>query len=150
MQKEVKVRIIKHITFLEGELKDYDIFQTLTWKEYMIDRSKRRNVERWIENIINSSIDIAKIVLTSEAIPLSDTYKGIVASLSLVPDFAEKDMETLSNWVRLRNIISHEYLDIRWTSIKRFIAETKSLYEGFLIKVKGYIEKKEQENDLRI
>ena len=45
-----------------------------------------------------------------------------------------------------RNIISHEYLDILWSSIKRFITETETLYKDFLNKKKDYIEKKIEED----
>lgn len=145
MRKEVKFRLIKHIAFLENELKDYNIFESLSWKEYLEERSKRRDVERWIENIINSSVDMAKIILTSEGLAISDTYKEIVAALSLVPDFNKEDMEKLSKRVKLRNIISHEYLDIRWSSIRKFISETKPLYDDFLNNVRGYLEKKMKE-----
>jgi uncharacterized protein YutE (UPF0331/DUF86 family) len=140
LKKEVSFRLIRHLSFLENELKDYEKFRSLSWEEYNEDRSKRRDVERWVENIINSSIDIAKIILTSEEIPLPDTYKDIVKSLSLVIDF--KNIEKLSRLVSLRNIISHEYLDIRWSSIKRFISETEPLYKSFVNEVKLYLERK--------
>ena len=52
-----------------------------------------------------------------EALKLPDTYREIVASVSLVTGFMKEDMERLSAWVRLGNIISHEYLDIRWKII---------------------------------
>ena len=139
MKKEIKFRLIKHLTFLENELKDYETFETLSWKEYNGDRGKRRNVERWIENIINSSIDIAKLILTSEDRSLPDTYKDIVKNLSLVADFSEEDMGKLSRWVSLRNIISHEYLDIRWASIRKFISESKPFYKDFSKKVENYL-----------
>ena len=142
LKKEVKFRLIKHITFLENELKDYKVFESLSWKQYNEERSKRRDAERWIENIINSSVDISKIILTSEGLAVPDTYKDIVKNLSLVPDLGKADMEKLSGWVGLRNIISHEYLDIRWSSIKRFITETEALYKDFLDKTKAYLEKK--------
>ncbi|HLA38090.1 MAG TPA: HepT-like ribonuclease domain-containing protein [Candidatus Brocadiales bacterium] len=142
MKREVKFRLIKHITFLEKELEDYKIFQNLSWKEYSEERSKRRDVERWIENIINSSIDIARIILTSEGkTPLADTYKDIVRSLLVVPGFDEALMNNLSEWTPLRNVISHEYLDIRWSSIKKFISETEPLYKNFLGQVKKYLER---------
>jgi len=142
LKKEAIFRLIKHITFLENELKDYKTFESLSWEEYNNERSKRRDVERWIENIINSSVDIAKIILASEGLPLADTYKEMITALSLVSGFDKKDMDRLSRWVRLRNIISHEYLDIRWLSIKKFISESKPLYDDFLNKVRGYLEKK--------
>jgi uncharacterized protein YutE (UPF0331/DUF86 family) len=142
LKKETQVRLIKHITFLEKELEDWEIFKTLSWEEYHRDRSKRRDVERWIENIVNSSIDIAKNILVSENIPLPDTYKEIVISLSVDPGFVRENMERLSECVKLRNIISHEYLDIRWNSIKHFIEETEPVYRSFLEMVKIYIQKK--------
>ena len=142
MKEEAKVRLIKHIGFLEEELKDYVLFRQVTWKDYKANRSTRRDLERWIENIINSSIDIAKVILSSEEISLSDTYREVILSLSLVKGFDSKEAEELSKWVRFRNIISHEYLDIKWASIKRFIGETESLYKRFLNNVKEYVKKK--------
>lgn len=143
MKKEVKFRLIRHIAFLEKEIEDYGVFKNLAWKEYSEERDKRRNVERWIENIVNSSIDIARIILTSEGrIPLPDTYKEIVHSLSIIPNFDETCVDKLSRWIPLRNIISHEYLDVRWSSIKRFIEETEPLYRRFLEEVKKYLGKR--------
>ncbi|OGL45127.1 MAG: hypothetical protein A2W05_05150 [Candidatus Schekmanbacteria bacterium RBG_16_38_10] len=147
MKKEVKVRLIKHITFLENELKDYEVFKSLSWEEYNKERDKRRNVERWIENIINSSVDIAKIILASEGLLLPDTYKEIVVSLSLVSGFDKENMASLSEWVKLRNIISHEYLDIRWASIKNFIEKSKPLFKNFLDRVREYLERKLNEKE---
>ena len=142
MNKEPLFRLTKHITFFEAELKDYEKFESLSWNEYNQERSKRRDVERWIENIVNSSIDIAKIILSVEGITLADTYKETMVLLSLVPGFDKNEVESLSDWVKLRNIISHEYLDIRWSSIKKFVSETKPLYERFLNRLRKYIEVK--------
>lgn len=141
MEREVKIRLIKHITFLEDELRDYESFKSLSQDEYNKERDKRRNVERWIENIINSSIDIAKIILASEKILLPDTYRESIAMLSLVLNFDKETIEYLSEWMRLRNIISHEYLDIRWNSINRFIHEAVLIYMSFLEMTKEYISK---------
>lgn len=144
LRKELRFRLVKHMTFLENELKDYEIFRPLSWKEYNTERSKRRDVERWIENIINSSIDLAKIILTHEGLPLPDTYKATIAALSAISCFDEKNMEKLSRWVRLRNIISHEYLDIRWASVKRFVSESKPSYENFSKRVKKYLDERSE------
>lgn len=142
LKKEIQVRLIKHINFLEKELEDWESFKSLSWEEYNKDRGKRRNIERWIENVVNSSIDIAKIILVSENIPLPDTYKEIVASLSLSPGFDKDNTAHLSEWVKVRNIISHEYLDIRWNSIKKFIGETEPVYRNFLECVRNYLKEK--------
>ncbi len=142
MKKETLFRLAKHTAFLEDELKDYEKFKTISREEYASDRSKRRDVERWVENIINSSVDIAKIILASEGLPIADTYKEMVMSLSLVSHFDKVTAEKLSELVKLRNIITHEYLDIRWSSIKKFIEENESLYREFLITVQKYLKTK--------
>ncbi|MGR3317192.1 MAG: type VII toxin-antitoxin system HepT family RNase toxin [Candidatus Anammoxibacter sp.] len=147
MKKEFEYRLVRHLSFIENELKDNDVFLPLTWEEYNRDRSKRRDVERWIENIINSSIDIAKLILTLEGLTLPDTYKEMLTLLSTVSNFDKDKVEKLSKWVRLRNIISHEYLDIRWSSIKSFIRESKELYDNFLKSVNVYLELLIKENE---
>ena len=42
----------------------------------------------------------------------------------------------------LRNILAHEYLDVRWNSIERFISQSEPLYEKFINEVKEYLKKK--------
>lgn len=142
MREELKQRMLKHLNFLEFEMRDYSKFKKLTWTDYTTDVDKRRSVERWTENIINSSIDISKNILTLEGISLPDNYKEIVLLISLVKGLSFDKAELLSQWVKFRNIISHEYLDIRWSSIKRFITDTEPLYKDFLDKTKAYLEKK--------
>ncbi|MFQ5771173.1 MAG: DUF86 domain-containing protein, partial [bacterium] len=139
LKQQDKIRLIKHLKFISDELSDYAMFESLSWEEYRTNRSKRRDVERWIENIVISAIDIAKVILSSEGISLPDTYREIVASLSLVKDFTKKDMIELSKWVRLRNVITHEYLDLKWASINKFISETKPHYQTFLKRTKKYL-----------
>jgi uncharacterized protein YutE (UPF0331/DUF86 family) len=142
MKEEIKQRLLKHINFLEDEIRYYPKFRQLTGTTFREDNDQRRNVERWIENIINSSIDISKNILTLEEIRLPDTYKDIVLSISIVKELNIDSAESLAGWVRLRNIVAHEYLDIRWSSIKKFISETEPLFRNFLEKAKNYLEKK--------
>ena len=66
-------------------------------------------------------------------------YKDLVSAICPVPGFEKERIESLSEWVRLRNIIAHEYLDIRWGSTRRFVQETEVLYKNFLEGVKDYL-----------
>ena len=115
------------------------LFDNLTWEIYRTDRSRRRDVERWIENLVNSSIDISRLIITAEGIRLPETYRDTVFSLSLVRGFDRNSVETLSQLVRLRNIVAHEYLDIRWASIERFVRQAEFLYTRFLERVQEYV-----------
>lgn len=139
MEKEDKERLIRHIDFLERELKDFLQIKVLSWKEYQRDSVKRRNVERWIENIINSAIDISKVILAIENMLIPQTYREILHDLGATPYFNEEFSSKLSRWAKLRNIVAHEYLDIRWENIKEFINNAEPIFEKFVKVVKSQV-----------
>jgi uncharacterized protein YutE (UPF0331/DUF86 family) len=136
MRKEDRERVIKLLDYLESEVDDYPVFSNLSWETYHKDKEKRRNVERWIENIVMSSIDIAKVLLASENRPIPDSYKEILYHIGLVGDFGEEFGKKLSKWAGLRNIVVHEYLDIRWRNIKGFISESEPVYKQLIKGIK--------------
>jgi len=129
--KEHRYRLVRYSTFLEREVEDYVLFEGMAQDDYIQRRSKRRDVESWIENQINVTVDIAKVILNAEGLPVPDTYREIVASLAIFSAFKKETIEALSRWIRLRNIISHEFLDVKWDSIKKFILGGSALYNEF-------------------
>lgn len=136
MRKEDRERVIRLLDYLESEVDDYPVFSNLTWETYQKDKEKRRNVERWIENIVMSSIDITKILLASENRPIPDSYKEILFHTGLLGDFDEEFGKELSRWAGLGNIVVHEYLDIRWKNIKEFINESEPVYRQLIRGIK--------------
>lgn len=125
--------LIKLVNFIETELNDFNKYQDLTFETYTTNRVKKRSVERWVENIINASIDIAKILLASEKKQLPDTYGDILKLLIAMPNFNEEISNKLASFVGLRNILAHEYLDLRFKQIQEFLKEAKKIY-GYLVR----------------
>src|SRR3989338_10340981 len=125
-----KNRLINILDFLKSELKDYPKFADMNQLKYQSDTVLKRNVERWVENIINSSIDIAKILLASEKKKIPQTYREIMRELPLIKNFKFETAENLAIFAKLRNILAHEYLDIRFTQIKKFIQESEPAYQN--------------------
>ena len=136
MRKEDRERLIRILDYLESEVDDYPAFSNLTWETYQKDKEKRRNVERWIENILMSSIDIAKILLASENRPIPDSYKEILYHIGLIGDFDEEFGKKLSRWAGLRDIVVHEYLDIRWRNIIEFIKDSEPAFRELIKGIK--------------
>ena len=129
LSPEDKEQLENLIDFMEEELKSFEEFRGLNQSLYESDRGKKRNVEHWVEGIVLCSIDIAEIVLASEKIRLPEKYKEILKSLSLLKDFDKNAAEKLGRLAGLRNMITHEYLDIRWQQIEGFIKTSQPLYE---------------------
>ncbi len=136
LSSEARERLLRISDFLEAECEDFPKFKTLTWEEYQNNRSKRREVERWIENIVNASLDIAKILLASERKPIPQTYQEMLRNLAALEGFEASLAEGLSPWVKLRNILAHQYLDLRWEQIRRFIKDSPNAYSSLINRVK--------------
>jgi uncharacterized protein YutE (UPF0331/DUF86 family)/predicted nucleotidyltransferase len=137
LSEEDKVRLLARIDFLESQIKEFDRFRNLTFKEYQEDIDKRRIIERWAENIINATIDIAKIVLASERKRMPRTYEEAIQNFGILAGLSGKGAKRFSRFANLRNILAHEYLDILYSRIQGFIKEAPSLYK----KISNFLEK---------
>lgn len=133
---EIKERLI----FLEEQFKDIERFENLTTDYYRDDRNERRNVERWTENLVMASLDIAKIILASAKKEIPQSYKDILKTFFVLYISSDKSIaERFSDFAKLRNILAHEYLDIKWKRIQNFIKEAKKIYPNFIKATKKII-----------
>lgn len=121
LSNEQKESIIKRITFIVEELKDLSEYKDIDWQTYNEDRKRRKELERTIENIVNATIDVAKLLLAGEEIVIPDTYLQIFLKLKELNFVNEEDARSITKSIRLRNLLAHEYLDLRWTTVKEFI-----------------------------
>ncbi len=94
--------LVRYLDFLEAEMADFPKFSKIDWKKYNEDRDTRRNLERWIENIVNCSIDISKVLLLSEGRGIPTTYKEILKAIGAMPYFDEAFGNEISRWAGLR------------------------------------------------
>jgi len=136
---EDRERLIRYVDFMESELSDFPKFLKIDWKAYLEDKDLRRNLERWIENLVNCSIDIAKVILVAEDKRIPSTYKEILRELGATQYFDEEFGENLSQWSILRNILAYEYLDIRWNSIKKFVQSSEPIYRKLITEIKSFL-----------
>lgn len=132
-------RLLRTLDFLETELDDVKDFNGLSYDEYMKDSGKRRNVERWVENCVNASIDAGKILLASEKKHIPQTYRETIIRLKTLGNFSPDLLDRLAAHTRLRNILAHEYLDIKFPHIEKFIRTAEELYRDFIECVRRYI-----------
>jgi uncharacterized protein YutE (UPF0331/DUF86 family)/predicted nucleotidyltransferase len=138
LTKESKLHLIRNLRFLEKEWEDFDMLKKMSWPEYNTESNKRRTVERWVENLVISALDIAKIILASEKELIPESYKETLRTFGF-KYFDEEFGNKFSEFAKFRNIIVHEYLDIRWKQIKGFIKEAEILFPVFIQKTKGIL-----------
>jgi len=92
-----------------------------------------------IENIVNSLSDIGKIILAQTDIEMPDSYRGIFEKLGS-RGLIEAGLATrLADATRLRNILAHQYLDIKWKHIETFLAQGRSDALAFLERIEEWM-----------
>lgn len=134
---EQRTKLLERFQFLKIEMQEIEDFQKITFKEYEKNKNRRRNIERWTENILNATIDIAKIILASEKKEMPKSYEAALFDFALLAGFDKEQSEKFSRFAGLRNILAHEYLDILYKKIKNFIKESSPLYK----KIFNFLEK---------
>ena len=135
-----KSSIASRVSFLEVELQALLEFQKLDYRTYMEDRPVRRNVERIIENVVNALVDISKIVLSDKAAgEIPGTYTEVIIKLATLKIIDFELAEKLAGYIKLRNYLAHEYLDVRWDKIKNFLQEAAAPFNQFIEQVKKTI-----------
>ena len=113
-------RLERIVDFVTQEMQDRDAFLAVRLDRYRSDRDLQRNLDRWVEQLINAAIDTAKIVLASENRPVPQTYAQILGDLEAMDAFAPLN-RSLIPLAGLRNLMAHEYLDLRFDRVKEFV-----------------------------
>ena len=132
MDTDVKGSIVKRIEFARSELNDLSEYASMDYAAYGQDRVQRRNVERIVENIANAAFDIGKMILSTLDTPMPESYRGVFIRLGEIQLSDAQLVESLIAVSQLRNVLAHQYLDITWGYIKRFIAEDAKSLGRFL------------------
>lgn len=140
LSPEDRTRLVRRISFLREELAELPDFAQVGREEYADSRSRRREMERWAENVANATIDIAKIVLGSRPSPLPGSYREALHELGRMAALSEEDYGRLEGLVRLRNLLAHEYLDLLYGRIRFLIDELPPVFERLMIYVERIVE----------
>lgn len=140
LAKSQKESIIRRISFIEVELADLEESSALDYGTYQQDRVKRRNIERIAENITNAVIDIGKIVLAGEKVDIPQTYREVFTRLNELGILSENLAKKMGELSRTRNILAHQYLDLKWEKVKSFIEEAPWAVKEFIFSVNHLLE----------
>ncbi|MEP9411513.1 MAG: DUF86 domain-containing protein [Candidatus Brocadia sp.] len=136
-----KLKLVPHINYLEKELQFLPKYKNeVDWKVYQSVREKRLEIERWVECLINATLDISKMFLTINGEEIPETSREILFKIASRIYDKEAEAETFSGLAKIRNTLAHRYLDIRWQDIKTFLQSASEVYPPFLEYVKRKIE----------
>jgi uncharacterized protein YutE (UPF0331/DUF86 family) len=137
-----KSKIISYVDYLEKELGFLPKYEKeINWKVYESQRSKRFEIERWVESLINATLDISKMILTIGREEIPETSREVLFRVGSHVYGKEEEAGTFSELAKIRNTLAHRYLDMKWGDIKRFLQIAPQLFPRFLNFIKKEIEK---------
>ena len=117
----------------------YSYFLNFTQEEYGNKILKRHEVEKWLENIMIAVVDISKVIVSSRKKLIPETYRESVSKAVQILKLPNEFVDKFEPWIKLRNIITHEYLDIKWKKISNFIQNSEPYLQKFIAAVKSSI-----------
>lgn len=144
LDEETKARLLLRFDYLLTYWPEKDKFLKLDFNTYRNNPDQRRNIERWVENIANATIDIAKIVLASEKKQMPKSYKEAMFDFGLNLGLNEKETEEFSEVAELRNLLAYEYLEVLYERIRNFLINISPFYERLISFLKEYIRRKDE------
>lgn len=143
MTDDLRNSVIRRLEFVRSELHDIGDLLPMDYRTYHEDRSTRRNLERIVENVVNASCDIGKIILTQFESPMPESYRGIFVRLAEVRFLNDSLSRSLIENTQLRNVLAHQYLDIKWEHIKYFTEHGIEPVRQFLRAVEEWLADRE-------
>jgi len=132
-------RLERTIEFIENQMTLYATFSGWSFDDYEKDLIKRGAVERWVENMVNAVTDIAKIILSSSKKPAPYGYADAIHTAIIYLDIRKDFWDKFLNWIKLRNVLAHEYLDIKWKRILDFIQNSEPYFKSFIDASKKFL-----------
>ena len=133
MRQTDRSRILSSLGYLEKELSFLPQYKhEVDWKAYQTERSKRLEIERWVENLINATLDISKVLLFVRGEEIPETSREILFKAGSFVFDKETETEAFSELAKIRNTLAHRYLDMKWEDIKRFIQLVPECYPRFV------------------
>lgn len=139
LEQSQREGIIRRLEFVRVEMGDLEDYAGMDYQRYSRDRGARRIVERIAENVANACIDVAKIMLASEDSEVPETYREALLMLGKLGIVARDTSQAVAELARLRNVLAHQYLDLKWEAVERFIKTGPAVVEAFVEEVEGWL-----------
>ncbi len=135
-----KDRIMESIQFLSGEIKEFETdYAAKTMTDYQSDKKVQKLMDRTLENILTTLIEICGTVLIEEGITV-ENYSEALRKCGGYFGFTEAEKDTLAKLAFQRNRLAHRYLNMRWQAIAMYKTQ-----RGIVNKLIECILKREEE-----
>lgn len=109
-------------------------FETLTLAEFLSDRHRQYTIERIIELVVQTAIDINKYILKKKSVNLNNlTSHQSFLEMSKFEIITDKLAEEIKESIDTRNVLAHRYFEI---SPEEVFVEIEDILEKYPLYVR--------------
>ena len=139
--------ILRKLSTLDEYLKQINEYANISLNEYADDWKVQRIVERTLQMMIETCLDVSGHIISDERFRIPETYADMFRILVDNEILKEAQLEALEKMAKFRNIIVHDYEKIDTGIVLGILQENLKDFEGFqssyhqLFRTKGKIDR---------
>lgn len=134
-----KTLILKKLSNVDEYLKQIKEFSDISVKDYDANWKIQRIVERTLQIMIESCLDVAGHIISDAGFRVPETYVDMFRILTENGILKEKQLAALEKMARFRNIVVHDYAKIDSEIVIGILQRNLVDFEKFNLAIIDYL-----------
>jgi uncharacterized protein YutE (UPF0331/DUF86 family) len=136
VDKSLILRKIAALDEYVGQIKEYE---SLSGKEYAANWKIQRIVERTLQMMIETCLDISSHIISHEKLPVPETYADMFRILVRNGILSDLQLGALEKMAKFRNIVVHDYEKIDADILIGILKNNLNDFEKFKLSIIEYL-----------
>jgi uncharacterized protein YutE (UPF0331/DUF86 family) len=134
-----KSLILRKLSTLDEYLKQITEYANISSKDYAADWKIQRIVERTLQMMIETCLDVSGHIISNEKFRVPETYADMFRILIQNDILKESQLEAFEKIAKFRNIIVHDYEKIDAEIVLGILQKNLNDFEGFKEAIIDYL-----------
>lgn len=134
-----KTLILRKLSILDEYLKQINEYANISSQDYAADWKIQRIVERTLQMMIETCLDVSGHIIADEKLRVPETYADMFRILVENDILKGSQLEALEKMARFRNIIVHDYEKIDAGIVLGILQNNLDDFEGFKEAIIDYL-----------
>jgi len=131
--------ILRKISTLDEYLKQINEYANISLTDYKADWKIQRIVERTLQMMIETCLDVSGHIISDEKFRVPETYADMFRILVQNDILKESQLEAFEKMAKFRNIIVHDYEKIDAGIVLGILQKNLNDFEGFKEAIIDYL-----------
>lgn len=127
---------------IRGYLNELYEARDIDWNKFVQDNRSRRFVERVLQIIVETMVDVGQHIIADEGFRAPNTYRDVCKILCENNVLPYDKMPTYERIAAFRNILVHHYEEVEKTAVYSIFSHSLPDIEEFLAHIQTWAEQK--------